>query len=68
MATTKKQTYQEALTEIDDILRKIESNTLDIDDLAEKVKRVAFLLKFCKEKLQRTNEEVEKILNDMDPS
>ncbi len=68
MATTKKQTYQEALTEIDEILEKIESNTLDIDDLAEKVKRVAFLLKFCKEKLQRTNDEVEKILNDMETS
>ncbi len=68
MATTKKQTYQEALTEIDEILERIESNTLDIDDLADKVKRVAYLLKFCKEKLQRTNEEVEKILNDMEAS
>lgn len=68
MATTKKQTYQEALTEIDEILEKIESNTLDIDDLADKVKRVAFLLKFCKEKLQRTNDEVDKILNDMETS
>lgn len=66
MATNKKLTYQEALEEIEEILEKIEGNELDIDELAEKVKRVSFLLKFCKDKLQKTNEEVEKILNDME--
>lgn len=66
MATNKKLTYQEALDEIEEILGKIERNELDIDELAEKVKRVSFLLKFCKDKLQKTNEEVEKILSDME--
>lgn len=66
MTTDKKITYQEALDEIEEILEKIESNELDIDILAEKVDRVAFLLKFCKEKLKKTNEDVEKILNDME--
>jgi exodeoxyribonuclease VII small subunit len=66
MATNKKLTYQEALQEIEEILEKIEGNELDIDELAEKVKRVSFLLKFCKDKLQKTNEEVEKILNEME--
>lgn len=66
MATNKKLTYQDALQEIEEILKKIEGNELDIDELAEKVKRVSFLLKFCKDKLQKTNEEVEKILNEME--
>ena len=66
MATNKKLTYKEALQEIEEILEKIEGNELDIDELAEKVKRVSFLLKFCKDKLQKTNEEVEKILNEME--
>ncbi len=66
MATIKKLTYQDALNEIEEVLGKIESNELDIDELAEKVKRVSFLLKFCKDKLQKTNEEVEKILNEME--
>lgn len=66
MATIKKLNYQDALNEIEEILNKIESNDLDIDELAEKVKRAAFLLKFCREKLQKTNEEVEKILSDME--
>ena len=60
--TSKKTSYQDAINEIEDILTRIENEEFDIDELAEKVTRVAFLLKTCKEKLQKTNEEVEKIL------
>jgi exodeoxyribonuclease VII small subunit len=63
---TKKVTYQEAIDEIEEILAKIEKEELDIDELTEKVKRVSFLLKTCREKLKQTNEEVEKILGEMD--
>lgn len=66
MVTIKKTSYQEAIAEIEEILVKIESNELDIDELAEKVKRVAFLLKLCKDKLQKTNEEVERILGELE--
>jgi exodeoxyribonuclease VII small subunit len=66
MVTIKKTTYQEALVEIEEILVRIESNELDIDELAEKVKRVAFLLKLCKDKLQKTHEEVERILGEIE--
>jgi exodeoxyribonuclease VII small subunit len=62
----KKLTYQEALDEVEDILAKIENEELDIDELSEKVKRVSFLLKYCKDKLHKTNEEVEKILGEME--
>ena len=62
----KKLTYQLALDEVEDILAKIENEELDIDELSEKVKRVSFLLKFCKDKLHKTNEEVEKILGEME--
>ena len=63
---TKKVTYNEAISEIEEILEKIENEELDVDELAEKVKRVSQLLKICKEKLQTTNEEVEKILGEME--
>jgi exodeoxyribonuclease VII small subunit len=62
----KKIGYQEALNEIEDILSRIENEELDIDELSEKVNRVSFLLKFCKDKLHKTNEEVEKILGEME--
>ncbi len=63
---TKKVTYNEAISEIEEILEKIENEELDVDDLAEKVKRVSQLLKICKEKLQTTNEQVEQILKEME--
>ena len=61
----KKITYNQAIGEIEEILEKIENEELDVDELAEKVKRVSILLKICKDKLQKTNEQVEQILNEM---
>jgi exodeoxyribonuclease VII small subunit len=63
---TKKVTYKEAISEIEKILEKIENEELDVDELAEKVKRVSTLLKICKDKLLKTNEQVEQILREMD--
>ena len=58
--------YSEAIAEIEMIVEKIENNELDIDDLAQNVRRVAELIKFCKAKLKTTEEEVEKILKDFE--
>jgi exodeoxyribonuclease VII small subunit len=62
---TKKVTYKEAITEIEDILEKIENEELDVDELSEQVNRVSALINICKDKLHKTEAEVEKILNDM---
>jgi len=64
--TTKKVTYNEAISEIEEILNKIENEEFNVDELAEKVKRVSVLLKICREKLQSTNEQVEQILKEME--
>lgn len=63
---TKKVSYSEAMAEIEEILEKIENEELDVDELAEKVKRVSTLLKTCKDKLTKTNEQVEQILKEME--
>ncbi len=62
----KKISYSEAMAEIEEILEKIENEELDVDELAEKVKRVSVLLKTCKDKLTKTNEQVESILKEME--
>lgn len=59
-------TYKEAVAEIDEILEKIEQEELDVDELSEKVRRVSLLIRFCKEKLHKTSEEVENILREME--
>jgi exodeoxyribonuclease VII small subunit len=55
--------YQEAMSEIELIIKQIEDDELDVDLLSEKVKRVTSLIKICKEKLHKTEEEVNKILS-----
>ncbi|MFP4023712.1 MAG: exodeoxyribonuclease VII small subunit [Thiohalospira sp.] len=58
--------YNEAISEIEDILSKIENEELDIDDLSSKVKRVSMLIKRCKKKLTETEDQVQKILDDIE--
>jgi exodeoxyribonuclease VII small subunit len=58
--------YKEAITEIEEILRQLENNELDVDELSEKVKRVSSLVSLCKEKLHNTEIEIDKILKEMD--
>jgi exodeoxyribonuclease VII small subunit len=59
-------TYNSAIAEIESIMEKIEGNALDIDDLTENVKRVSQLLKFCKAKLYETEEEINKVIKDIE--
>jgi exodeoxyribonuclease VII small subunit len=66
MARTKELTYGQALAELEDIIGRIESEEVDVDALAEKVKRAAVLIRFCKEKLKSTGEDVKKVLSEMD--
>jgi exodeoxyribonuclease VII small subunit len=58
--------YRDAIAEIESILASIDKGDMDIDELAEKVKRVTVLLEFCKKKLRSTESEIEKIMAELD--
>jgi exodeoxyribonuclease VII small subunit len=60
--------YSQALSELEKIISRIESEETDVDVLAEKVKRAAYLIKLCKVKLRSTEEEVGKALSELDES
>lgn len=62
----KKQTYHQAISEIEEILGQMESEELDVDELSAKVKRVSELVRFCRTKLKSTEAEVEKVLKEME--
>jgi len=59
-------TYQVAIEEIETILKEIENQDIDIDQLGNKLKRVNELVKICKKKLYTAEKEVEKILGEME--
>ena len=53
--------YEEALAQLETIVRKMESNEYNIDELAAQLKTAQRLIKFCKDKLTKTEEELQKI-------
>jgi exodeoxyribonuclease VII small subunit len=61
-------TYTEAFKELQELVTEIEQGEISVDDLSEKVKRATFLIRICKEKLSRTEEDVNKILKELDGS
>lgn len=64
----KKQTYSQAIDRLEEIVRLIDSNELEIDELAEKIKEANGLIAFCSEKLTKADVEVEKLLSDRQES
>ena len=65
---SKKINYTEAFEELQTIVSEIEQGEISVDDLSEKVKRAAHLIKICKLKLTTTEEDVNKILKELDTS
>ena len=54
--------YEAAIAEIQAIVSKMENDELDIDQMSEQLKRAQELIKLCKDKLTKTDEEINKIL------
>ena len=59
-------TYSEAISELEKIVNQIENEEVDVDILAEKIKRAAYLMTFCKNKLKGTEGEVKKLLTEIE--
>ena len=56
----------EAFDELQTIVSEIEKGEISVDELSEKVKRAAQLIKICRLKLTTTEEDVNKILKEPD--
>lgn len=62
----KKETYSEAIEKLRKIIADIENGDLDVDVLSVKVKEATRLIKLCKEKLYKVDEEVKKVLEELE--
>ena len=58
--------YSDAFAELQKIVSEIEDGEISVDELSEKVKRATELIKICKTKLTTTEEDVNKILKDLE--
>lgn len=57
--------YNQAINELEEIIRKMQADDCDIDNLAAYTARSLELLKICKQKLLKTDEELQKILQEL---
>lgn len=60
------QKYEDAMRELEGIVEKLENDELDIDQMSAQLKRAQALIKLCKDKLTKTDEEIKAILDDND--
>ncbi|MBQ0113696.1 MAG: exodeoxyribonuclease VII small subunit [Bacteroidales bacterium] len=63
---TQEISYQEAYDELQAIVREIEDNSVSVDILSEKIKRSMFLIDYCKQKLQKIEIDVDKLIEDIE--
>lgn len=57
--------YTDAIQELEAIVSKIENEDITVDDLAEKVKRASLLIKICRDKLTKTEQDVNAVLKEL---
>lgn len=57
-------TYREATQELEEILRAIENDAVDVDELTQKVQRSSQLIKLCKEKLRKAEKAIDQVFNE----
>ncbi len=58
-------TYTEAFEQLQSIVKQMENADISVDDLSENIKTATKLIKICKDKLTKTEEEVNKTISEL---
>ena len=61
-----KLTYSAAMQELEEIVEKLQSPRCEVDELCDLTRRAMELLKFCRTKLTSTDEELKKLLDNLE--
>lgn len=64
--TKKTMSYRQAMEELESIVKKIEQNEPDVDELNDLVTRAVELVKYCKTRLKSTEEKLKENLEELD--
>ncbi|MCC2548175.1 exodeoxyribonuclease VII small subunit [Hymenobacter sp. BT175] len=59
-------TYSQAIAELESILRTLETDTVDVDDLTARVQRSAELIRLCKQKLRSAESAIDRVFENLD--
>lgn len=58
-------TYTQAVNELEELVKKMQDPECSIDNLSQYTKRSKELLEFCRKRLTATDEELKRILGDI---
>ena len=58
--------YSAAIVELNGILEDLESERIDVDEVSQKVKKAVELIELCRDKIEKTELEVRKIVKEFD--
>ena len=59
-------TYREAIEELETILRALETDAIDVDDLTTRVERSAELIRLCRHKLRHAEASLDRVFDSLD--
>ena len=58
--------YKKAIEELESILQLLEQNEVDVDQMTQQLKRATELIGFCREKLHKTDVELQAIFKELE--
>ena len=58
-------TYTAAFEELKEIVDQLENDNVSVDELTEKMKRATVLMKICRDKLTKTEKEINKTIEEL---
>jgi exodeoxyribonuclease VII small subunit len=58
--------YGKSIKKLEEIIEKIEGEEIDVDELSERVKEAVSLIKVCKDKIEKAELEVKKVVDGFD--
>ena len=59
-------TYNEAIQELETILRSLETDQVDVDDLTARAERSAELIRLCRHKLRHAEASLDRVFDSLD--
>ena len=58
--------YSKSIKRLEEIIEKIENEEIDVDELSVSVKEAVSLIKICKDKIEKAELEVKKVVDGFD--
>ena len=58
--------YADAMAELEQILRELEGESVDVDHLADRVQRASVLIRLCRDRIGAARLHIEQVVADLD--